>query len=105
MVDVKFPNACSEFIYVRTYSRWIDDKKRRETWPETVERYVLDNTNVKRCLLTINNDKIWMYYDGYEDPSIVKEKVEEWYIESPINVRKVDKIQVNKMNKLNRTAT
>ena len=40
MVDVKFPNACSEFIYVRTYSRWIDDKKRRETWPETVERYI-----------------------------------------------------------------
>tara|TARA_S200000501_G_C20814454_1_gene739904 strand:+ start:564 stop:1511 length:948 start_codon:yes stop_codon:yes gene_type:complete len=73
--------------------------------PETIERYVLDNTNVKRCLLTINNDKIWMYYDGYEDPSIVKEKVEEWYIESPINVRKVDKIQVNKMNKLIRTAT
>ena len=35
-----FPNECSEFIYIRTYSRWLDDEKRREAWPETVERYV-----------------------------------------------------------------
>ncbi|MEJ2689486.1 MAG: ribonucleoside-triphosphate reductase [Deltaproteobacteria bacterium] len=30
----------SEFIYYRTYSRWIEDKKRRETWVETVDRYL-----------------------------------------------------------------
>ena len=36
----KFRNAASEFVYVRTYSRWIEDKKRRETWEETVERYI-----------------------------------------------------------------
>jgi len=35
-----FPNLLSEFIYVRTYSRWMDDELRRETWPETVGRYV-----------------------------------------------------------------
>lgn len=29
-----------EFVYVRTYSRWLDSEKRRETWPETVERTV-----------------------------------------------------------------
>ena len=29
-----------EFVYLRTYSRWIPDLKRRETWPETVERYI-----------------------------------------------------------------
>jgi ribonucleoside-triphosphate reductase len=28
-----------EFIFYRTYSRWIEEKKRRETWPETHERY------------------------------------------------------------------
>lgn len=28
-----------EFVYVRTYSRWLDDLQRRETWPETVNRY------------------------------------------------------------------
>jgi len=28
-----------EFIYTRTYSRWLDDKERRETWDETVDRY------------------------------------------------------------------
>jgi len=35
-----FPSLLSEFIYVRTYSRWMDDVGRRETWPETVDRYI-----------------------------------------------------------------
>ena len=36
---IRFPNALSEFVYTRTYSRWIPEEKRRETWPETVARY------------------------------------------------------------------
>ena len=35
-----FSDSSSEFVYVRSYSRWLEDKKRRETWPETVKRYV-----------------------------------------------------------------
>lgn len=35
-----FRNPAAEFIYTRTYSRWIDEKGRRETWPETVERFM-----------------------------------------------------------------
>jgi len=35
-----FRNPLAEFIYYRTYSRWKDDEKRRETWIETVERYM-----------------------------------------------------------------
>lgn len=35
-----FKNALGEFVYYRTYSRWIDAEKRRETWIETVNRYV-----------------------------------------------------------------
>ncbi len=35
-----FRNTLAEFIYYRTYSRWLDDKARRETWIETVDRYV-----------------------------------------------------------------
>jgi len=35
-----FPNEAAEFVYMRSYARWIDDKKRRETWPETVDRYI-----------------------------------------------------------------
>lgn len=34
-----FRNSLSEFIYYRTYSRWIEDEGRRETWIETVDRY------------------------------------------------------------------
>jgi ribonucleoside-diphosphate reductase alpha chain len=35
-----FPNSLSEFVYYRTYSRWIDSEGRRETWIETVQRYM-----------------------------------------------------------------
>lgn len=38
--EFKFPNLLSEFVYTRTYSRWLSEKGRRETWPETVDRYV-----------------------------------------------------------------
>ncbi len=35
-----FKNAAAEFVYTRTYSRWIDSLNRRETWPETVQRFI-----------------------------------------------------------------
>lgn len=35
-----FPNALSEFVYTKTYSKWLEDERRRETWPETVDRYI-----------------------------------------------------------------
>lgn len=35
-----FPNSLSEFIYYRTYSRWIEAEGRRETYIETVGRYI-----------------------------------------------------------------
>ncbi|MDR3558528.1 MAG: ATP cone domain-containing protein, partial [Candidatus Pacebacteria bacterium] len=35
-----FRNPLGEFVYYRTYSKWIDDEGRRETWIETVNRYV-----------------------------------------------------------------
>jgi hypothetical protein len=35
-----FKNDAAEFVYTRTYSRWREADKRRETWEETVDRYV-----------------------------------------------------------------
>jgi ribonucleoside-diphosphate reductase alpha chain len=35
-----FRNTLSEFVYLRTYARWIEDENRRETWIETVDRYI-----------------------------------------------------------------
>ena len=35
-----FKNTVAEFIYKRTYSRWIPEEERREDWPETIERYI-----------------------------------------------------------------
>lgn len=33
-------NTLGEFVYLRTYSRWIPEEGRRETWVETVDRYI-----------------------------------------------------------------
>jgi len=35
-----FQDALGEFIYYRTYSRWLPEEQRRETWIETVDRYI-----------------------------------------------------------------
>lgn len=35
-----FKNSAAEFVYYRTYARWIDALGRRETWEETVDRVV-----------------------------------------------------------------
>jgi len=35
-----FRSPASEFVYVRTYSRWLEEERRRENWPETVQRYM-----------------------------------------------------------------
>lgn len=37
---MQFSNPAAEFTYIRTYSRWLDSHKRRETWPETIDRYI-----------------------------------------------------------------
>lgn len=38
--DFSFPTPLQEFIYRRTYSRWLPDQNRRENFPETVDRYL-----------------------------------------------------------------
>lgn len=35
-----FRSPLSEFVYYRSYSRWIEDENRRETWIESVNRYM-----------------------------------------------------------------
>ncbi len=35
-----FRNPLAEFVYYRTYAKWIPEEGRRETWIETVDRYV-----------------------------------------------------------------
>ena len=35
-----FKNQVAEFIYKRTYSRWVEEETRREDWPETVDRFL-----------------------------------------------------------------
>ena len=35
-----FRNPLGEFVYYRTYSRWVEEESRRETWTETVNRFM-----------------------------------------------------------------
>jgi ribonucleotide reductase class II len=35
-----FRNSLGEFVYYRSYSRWIENEGRRETWVETVQRFM-----------------------------------------------------------------
>lgn len=35
-----FRNQLSEYVYYTTYSRWLDEAGRRETWLETIDRYL-----------------------------------------------------------------
>lgn len=37
---VKFPDPLSQFVFTRTYPRWREDDKRRETYEEATERYL-----------------------------------------------------------------
>jgi len=39
-MDYAFPSEASEFVYVRSYARWLEEEGRRETWDETVDRYI-----------------------------------------------------------------
>jgi len=35
-----FKNQLGEFVYYRSYSKWIEKEERRETWIETIDRYI-----------------------------------------------------------------
>lgn len=37
---MKLPTLYQEFIHLSRYARWDDENKRRETWSETVDRYI-----------------------------------------------------------------
>jgi ribonucleoside-diphosphate reductase alpha chain len=61
MMNNYLPTDYQAFIHTSRYARWLDDEQRRETWPETVERY-MDNVVAK----PLNDGLDW---DIYEDIS------------------------------------
>lgn len=61
-------NELSSFVFYRTYSRWLENKKRRETWKEAVTRAV--NYNVSLSIKEISKYK-GLYEKQY--PNIVAE--------------------------------
>lgn len=45
-------NELGKFVFYRTYSRWLPEKRRRETWKETVRRSVEYNVGLARKHMT-----------------------------------------------------
>ena len=39
--EVTLPTNYQAFIHMSRYSRWLDDEQRRETWEETVDRFMM----------------------------------------------------------------
>jgi ribonucleoside-diphosphate reductase alpha chain len=60
-----YRSPASEFVYVRTYSRWLESLSRRENWPNTVDRYV-------DFIVKIHGDKI--------PPKVIK-KIKQYLLE------------------------
>lgn len=53
-----------QFIYTRSYSKWIQSLRRRETWPETVKRYcdfIFSKTTGCSNIPQKTKDKIYRY--------------------------------------------
>lgn len=64
-------NAIGTFVYLRTYSRYLPNKKRRETWKETVKRSVEYNVDLLRKHVEENELPI-----TYEE---LREEAEAWF--------------------------
>jgi len=67
----KIHQTYSDFIYKRTYSRFIDEDNRRETWNETVGRYDLFmSERVPNSLLTDYHNAMCAVHDQQVMPSM-----------------------------------
>ncbi|CAB4142408.1 RTPR, ribonucleoside-triphosphate reductase, adenosylcobalamin-dependent [uncultured Caudovirales phage] len=55
-------NQLSSFVFYRTYSRWLEDKNRRETWKETCARAVEYNVGLAKT----HYEKIGLKYNQQE---------------------------------------
>lgn len=63
-----FRNPLSEFVYYASYARWIPEKGRRETWVETIDRFMdfmhenlgkkLNNEEYTQCRQAILNQEV-----------------------------------------------
>ena len=47
------PTDYQAFIHTSRYARWLEDENRRETWPETVRRYMDNVVTVSYTHLTL----------------------------------------------------
>lgn len=64
-------NAIGKFVYLRTYSRYLPELGRRETWKETVTRSVEYNVNLARKQAETTNIPI-----SYKE---LKKEAEDWF--------------------------
>lgn len=51
-------NGLGEIVYLRTYSRWLEDDGRSERWPETIDRVVKGIRNINAQLTESEEDRL-----------------------------------------------
>lgn len=61
MTFMNWKNPSQEFVYLRTYARYLESEGRRETWPETVERVISFLRNERPNVPV----KVWHKLQGY----------------------------------------
>lgn len=59
-------NGLGHFVYLRTYSRWLEDKGRRETWIETCRRVVEYSMRLYQGPSANNRENPYNLYDEAE---------------------------------------
>ena len=71
MLQNKINDLYSNFISYRTYSRWLDDKGRRETWEDSVQRlFNFIENRVPAELVTTFNDACFLVKSKQVMPSM-----------------------------------
>jgi ribonucleoside-diphosphate reductase alpha chain len=68
-----FKSNYEQFIYTSRYARWVEEEKRRETWDETVNRYLrfMRDHLISKHNYTIPNDVYNRLYDAIYNLNVV----------------------------------
>ena len=68
------PTDYQTFIATSRYARWLEEENRRETWPETVQRYInyiattgLSAKDLEEIEEAIINLEVMPSYEGIDD--------------------------------------
>jgi len=73
-------------------------------FPETIEKYIMDNlNNVNRCLAMVNDSKLKIFYEGENCDSKIKKLIKNFFPDEDkvsIKIKNVEQLKTNSLNKI-----